>query len=260
HCLEAAGLAAQAADVRARARAAELAEVQSLSAEFKAVVEAAPMPADLESAVRDAYAELGRRTGRDGLPVAVRSSGESEDLAGASFAGQYDTFLWIRGADEVLAHVRRCWAGMFGPAVLTYRPEGGPDAVGAEYGICVGVQQMVEARSAGVMFTLDPVTGDRSKVVIEGCWGLGEGVVSGGITPSRYVVDKVTFELVHQQVQRQATKFGFDPQRGAVAEVAVDADLTEAPCLERDQITELARLAKTIERYRGAPQDIEWAV
>jgi pyruvate,water dikinase len=268
HFLDAAGLAERAGQVRAKARnadlQADLQQVQALSAEFAAAIEAAPMPADLERAIREAHAELEQRTRRPGLPVAVRSSGESEDLAGASFAGQYDTFLWIRGGDDVLGHVRRCWAGMFGPAVLTYRPDGNsdgdPDAVVADHGICVGVQQMVEARSAGVMFTLDPVTGDRSKVVIEGCWGLGEGVVSGGITPSRYVVDKVTFELVRQEVQRQVTQYGFDPGTGSVAEVPVAAELCEASCLDGEQITELARLAKTIERHRGAPQDIEWAV
>jgi pyruvate,water dikinase len=258
--LESAGLAERAREVRARARGADLAQVQALSAEFTSVLEAAPMPADLEDAIRTAYAALEQRTGRGGVPVAVRSSGESEDLAGASFAGQYDTFLWIRGGDDVLAHVRRCWAGMFGAAVLTYRPDGDAEAEVADHGICVGVQQMVPARSAGVMFTLDPVTGDRSKVVIEGCWGLGEGVVSGGITPSRYVVDKVTFEVVGKDVQRQATRFGFDPDRGSVAEIPVDAELREASCLDGEQIVELTRLAKRIERHRGAAQDIEWAV
>ncbi|OZM75406.1 PEP/pyruvate-binding domain-containing protein [Pseudonocardia sp. MH-G8] len=260
HFLDSAGLAQRARQVRAEARGADLPRVQELSAEFAAAIEAAPMPADLETAIRESYAELERRTGSTGLPVAVRSSGESEDLAGASFAGQYDTFLWIRTGDGVLAHARRCWAGMFGPAVLTYRPDTERDAAAGDHAICVGVQQMVQARAAGVMFTLDPVTGDRSKVVIEGCWGLGEGVVSGGITPSRYVVDKVTFEVVAQEVQRQETQYGFDPDTGSVGLVPVDAEVSGSPCLEAAQINTLARLAKEIERHRGAPQDIEWAV
>lgn len=255
-----AGLAERAREVRAAAVGADLAEVQAISAEFAAAIEAAPLPAELEAAVREAYAELERRTGRPGLPVAVRSSGESEDLAGASFAGQYDTFLWVRGSDEVLRHVRRCWAGMFGAAVLTYKPDSDPGAVVADHGICVGIQQMVEARAAGVMFTLDPVTGDRSKVVIEGCWGLGEGVVSGGITPSRYVVDKVTFEVVRRQISHQEEKYSVDPARGEVGLVPVDAELQAASCLEDEQIAVLAQLAKRIEQHRGAPQDIEWAV
>ena len=258
--LESAGLAERAREVRAQAVGADLARVQEISAEFTAAIEAASLPADLEAAVRSAYAELERRTGREGLPVAVRSSGESEDLAGASFAGQYDTFLWISGADEVLTYVRSCWAGMFGAAVLTYRPDADPSAVAVDHGICVGVQQMVEARSAGVMFTLDPVTGDRSKVVIEGCWGLGEGVVSGGVTPSRYVVDKVTFEVLKRDVAHQEQQYSFDPAIAAVGLVPVAPELCDAPCLDAGQIRALAELAKRIERHRGAPQDIEWAV
>jgi pyruvate,water dikinase len=257
--LESAGLAERARTVRARAVGADLARVQAISAEFMAAIEAAPMPADLETAIRAAHVELERRNGQPGSPVAVRSSGESEDLTGASFAGQYDTFLWIRGAEEVLRYVRRCWAGMFGAAVLTYRPDAVAAAT-ADHGICVGVQQMVPARSAGVMFTLDPVTGDRSKVVIEGCWGLGEGVVSGGITPSRYVVDKVTFEILKREVTPQESQFSFDPELRQVGLVPVPADRRESTCLEDQHIAALATLAKTIERHRGAPQDIEWAV
>jgi pyruvate, water dikinase len=258
--LESAGLAERALEVRRQAVGADLALVQQISAEFTAAIQAAPIPADLEAAIREAYAELERRAGRPGLPVAVRSSGESEDLAGASFAGQYDTFLWIRGAEEVLCLVRSCWAGLFGAAVLTYQPDTGSPAVSADHGICVGVQQMVDARSAGVMFTLDPVTGDRSKVVIEGCWGLGEGVVSGGITPSRYVVDKVTFEILKREITPQESQFSFDAERRAVGLVPVHLDLREASCLDDEHINALAVLAKTIERHRGAPQDIEWAV
>jgi pyruvate,water dikinase len=260
HFLSAAGLTERAGQVRAQAAGADLATVQALSAEFTAAIEAAPLPADLEAAVREAYAELERRTGLPDLPVAVRSSGESEDLAGASFAGQYDTFLWVRGIEEVLRRVRSCWAGMFGAAVLTYRPDSDPAAALADHGICVGIQQMVEARSAGVMFTLDPVTGDRSKVVIEGAWGLGEGVVSGGITPSRYVVDKVTFEVRKRDVAHQELQYGFDTALAAVGLVPVPAELQDAPCLTEEHVAALAQLAKRIEKQRGAPQDIEWAV
>lgn len=254
------GLADAARAVRTEARGADLARVQELSAEFSARIEDATVPAALEDAIRTSYARLEEEAGSAGLPVAVRSSGESEDLAGASFAGQYDTFLWIRGADDVLTHVRRCWAGMFGPAVLTYKPEATAAAVLDDHGICVGVQQMVEARSAGVMFTLDPVTGDRSKVVVEGCWGLGEGVVGGGVTPSRFVVDKVTFEVVRRELAPQESAYGVDPATGAVGLVPVAEDRREQPCLTDEEIDELATLAKRIERHRGAPQDIEWAV
>lgn len=261
HFLSAVGLVEQARQARIEASTANLARVQQLSAELAAAIEAAPMPPQLEHAIRESYAALERSVGEPALPVAVRSSGESEDLAGASFAGQYDTFLWVRGADEVLQHVRRCWAGLFGPAVLTYRPDAAnPAEPIGDYGLCVGVQQMVQARSAGVLFTLDPVTGDRSKVVVEGCWGLGEGVVSGALTPSRYVVDKVTFEVVNREIAHQPTRYDFDPVTGEVGLVAVPEQRHDASCLTDDELASLARVAKRIEQHHGAAQDIEWAV
>ncbi|AWT53062.1 PEP/pyruvate-binding domain-containing protein [Mycolicibacterium smegmatis] len=258
HFLAGSGLAAQARDTRAAAAGADLATVEKLSAAMAQSIADAELPADLEAAIRDAYAELSARTGEADVPVAVRSSGESEDLGGASFAGQYDTFLWVRGIDEVLTHVRRCWAGMFGSAVLTYRPHDTADLT--DHGICVGIQQMVASRSAGVMFTLDPVTGDRSKVVIEGCWGLGEGVVSGAITPSRYVVDKVTFEEVSAEIAVQEQMFALDPTTSLPGLVEVLADRRSEPCLHPAEIRALVELAKRIEAHRGAPQDIEWAI
>lgn len=147
---------------------------------------------------------------------------------------------------------------MFGSAVLTYRPT--PTADLTDYGICVGIQQMVASRSAGVMFTLDPVTGDRSKVVIEGCWGLGEGVVSGAITPSRYVIDKVTFEQVSAEVVVQEQMFALDPSTSLTGLIDVVASRRAEPCLSAEEIRALVELAKRIEKHRGAPQDIEWAV
>jgi pyruvate,water dikinase len=258
HFLEGSGLAERARSTREAAAEADLAEVEQLSAAMAQRIAEAELPADLEAAIRTAYADLSARAGEVDVPVAVRSSGESEDLGGASFAGQYDTFLWVRGIEDVLTHVRRCWAGMFGSAVLTYRPTKTADLT--DYGICVGIQQMVASRSAGVMFTLDPITGDRSKVVIEGCWGLGEGVVSGAITPSRYVIDKVTFEEVSAEVAVQEQMFGFDPATSVTGLMDVLASRRAAPCLAPEEIRVLVGLAKQIEQHRGAPQDIEWAV
>ncbi|AQA03162.1 pyruvate, phosphate dikinase [Mycobacterium sp. MS1601] len=256
--LEGAGLAERARRTREQAAGADLATVERLASEMAQAIAEAALPADLEAAIKTAYAELSAKTGDDDVPVAVRSSGESEDLGGASFAGQYDTFLWVRGVQDVLTHVRRCWAGMFGAAVLTYRPTDTAELT--DYGICVGIQQMVASRSAGVMFTLDPVTGDRSKVVIEGCWGLGEGVVSGAITPSRYVIDKVTFEQVSADVAVQEQMFALDPTTSLTGLIDVVASRRAQPCLTDEEIRELVELAKRIEKHRGAPQDIEWAI
>ena len=185
---------------------------------------ASPMPEALETAIRHGYRLLEERTGRAGVPVAVRSSGEAEDLADASFAGQYDTYLWIVGADAVLRQVRACWASMFGDTALTYRA-GGDDAAAAGGGICVGIQQMVEARAAGVMFTLDPLNGDRSKIVMEACWGLGEGVVKGDVTPSRFTIDKVTLEIVKRDV---VSSVGGVPLRSRLGRGQADADCARA--------------------------------
>jgi pyruvate,water dikinase len=191
--------------------------------------------------------------------VAVRSSGVAEDLGGASFAGQYETFLWVRGAEEVRRHVRRCWAGLFSAPVLTYRPADGATPP-ADAGMAVGVQRMVLARAAGVMFTLDPLNGDRSKVVLEGAWGLGEAVVSGEVTPDRFRVDKVTLELLEREVASKEVECRFDADAGGVRMVPVPAERRDASCLEDEHVIALATLAKRIERHRGAPVDIEWAV
>ena len=255
-----AGLHADAARVREEARKTTLGDIGEARARLVEAIRAAPMPEALETAIRRDYALLEERTGRAGVPVAVRSSGEAEDRADASFAGQYDTYLWITGADAVLRHVRACWASMFGDAALSYRA-GGDDAVAAAgAGICVGVQQMVEARAAGVMFTLDPLNGDRSKIVMEACWGLGEGVVKGDVTPSRFAIDKVTLEIVKRDIVPQAEEYRFDPASGAVGLMPIVTELGHAACIDNDEALALARLGKRIEAGRGAAQDIEWAI
>src|SRR5205823_6820983 len=139
---------------------------------------------EVEAAVRAAYAALGAARGETDPPVAVRSSAVGEDSAGASFAGQQDTFLWVHGADTVVRRVVDCWASLFSPAALAYRGRLGLDP--AETAMGVAVQAMVDARSAGVLFTLNPVNGDRSKIVIESGFGFGPAIVGGEINPDRF--------------------------------------------------------------------------
>jgi phosphoenolpyruvate synthase/pyruvate phosphate dikinase len=213
-----------------------------------------PLPAAVAAEVTAAYARLCDETGVDDVPVAVRSSGVAEDLAGASFAGQYETYLWIRGADSVLEHVRRCWTGLFGEAVLSYRPGGG---VG-DASMAVVVQQLVQPRAAGVLFTLDPVNGDRSKIAIEASWGLGEAVVAGEVTPDRFRVDKVTLDVVERAVSEKDVEYRWHD--GVVTTMPVPAERRGLPSLGDDDLRALAELAKRIERHRGAPQDVEWAI
>ena len=254
-----AGLDGRAAFVREAARRTALADIGSTRARLVEAIGAASMPDELETAIRRNYAALEEKTDRPGVPVAVRSSGEAEDLADASFAGQYDTYLWIAGADAVLRHVRACWASMFGDTALSYRA-GDAATVADSDGICVGVQQMVEARAAGVMFTLDPLNGDRSKIVMEACWGLGEGVVKGDVTPSRFTVDKVTLEIVQRDIVPQAEEYRFDPACAAVRLMPLAPEQGHSACIDDAEALALARLAKRIEAHRGAAQDIEWAI
>jgi pyruvate, water dikinase len=145
--------------------------------------------------------------------------------------------------------------------VLTYRPGTGlQTGDDVPPGMCAAVQQMVPARSAGVMFTLDPVNGDRSKIVIEACWGLGEGVVSGDVTPDRFRVDKVTLELLESTISVQTEEHRFDEQRGTVALMPVETERGERACLADDEVIRIAELGKRVERHKGAPQDLEWAI
>ena len=247
--------------MRNAARDMALVDIGKDRARLVEAIGASPMPEALETAIRHGYRLLEERTGRAGVPVAVRSSGEAEDLADASFAGQYDTYLWIVGADAVLRQVRACWASMFGDTALTYRAGSDDDALAVSGGICVGIQQMVEARAAGVMFTLDPLNGDRSKIVMEACWGLGEGVVKGDVTPSRFTIDKVTLEIVKRDVVPQSEEYRFDPASGAVRLMPICARADrESVCIDDAEALALAKLAKRIEGRRGAAQDIEWAI
>jgi pyruvate,water dikinase len=191
------------------------------------------------------------------LAVAVRSSATAEDLPGASFAGQQDTFLWVIGTDEILEKVKLCMSSLFTPRAISYRIKMGfpHDKVL----ISVGVQKIVDARAAGVMFTLNPTNGDPSKVVIEANWGLGETVVSGICNPDKYVVDKVTKEI-ERKVSAKECECIYDAVRGGVAHVDTPPDRREIPCVEDSEILELTRYAKRVEEYYGCPQDIEWAV
>ena len=260
HFMTYAGLVELATRIRAAALGTELSEIKRLTADLTAAIGSAPLPEDLDAAIRASYARLEQATGRADVPVVVRSSGESEDLAGASFAGQYDTYLWISGADAVVHNMRACWASMFGEAVLSYRHDGEATESASQPAICVGIQQMVEARSAGVMFTLDPLNGDLSKIVMEACWGLGEGMVKGDVTPSRFTLDKVSFEIIKRETAPQPEEYRFDPAANAVRLLPVPTERQQAACLSDPEVVALAQLAKQIEGRRNAPQDIEWAI
>jgi phosphoenolpyruvate synthase/pyruvate phosphate dikinase len=211
----------------------------------------------LAAEIAAAYRHLGR-AGDEHPPVAVRSSATAEDSAEASFAGQQDTYLWVRGPRAVADHVARCWASLFTARAVAYRARLGiPDEAAA---MAVVVQAMVPAEAAGVLLTLDPLTGDRSQVTIEAAYGLGLAVVEGEVTPDRFAVDKVTLELRSRTVGDKAVAYRFEPAAGRVARVEVPAALRARPCLDEAEVLELARLGKRVEQALGVPQDLEWAV
>lgn len=234
------------------------AESAAAGAEMRRIVEAATMPEPVRRAVTDAYAELGLRCGIPDVPVAVRSSATGEDAADASYAGEHDTYLWVRGPDDVLAAVQRCWSSLFTDRAIAYRGRIGPSGTGPA--MAVAVQQMVQARAAGVAFTLDPQNGDRSKIAIDASWGLGEAVVAGEVTPDHYLVDKVLMEISRRSVGDKAVEYRTAAGGRGISLAAVPADRRTVPCLSDDEIIEVARLARQAERHHGCPQDVEWAL
>jgi pyruvate,water dikinase len=215
-----------------------------------------PIPEVIESEVVAAYNSLCDRCGEPKLPVAVRSSATAEDLAEASFAGQQDTFLWVRGAAEVLKATLGCWASLFTDRAITYRARVGfPQD---EVLISVGIQKMVNAKCAGVMFTLDPVTGNSSKITIDANWGFGESIVQGMVCPDSFTIRKNPLEIEQCTVGQKDQCVV--PRECGTAVECVPSEQQDILCLNDEEIIELAKMGMRIEGHYGAPQDIEWAI
>jgi pyruvate,water dikinase len=222
------------------------------------LIEKAAIPEAVGQAIKDGYLRLCEKCGVESVPVAVRSSATAEDLPTASFAGQQDTYLWIQGSDQVVTHVQNCWASLYTPRAIAYRLKN--EFPHEKVLISVGVQKMVNAKAAGVMFTLNPTNGDVSKVLIEGNWGLGETVVSGSVNPDKFVVDKVMLEINERTISTKHIECVFDLKQGKVIDADVDADMQCTCCLTDNEIKMLVRAAKNIENHYGRPMDIEWAI
>lgn len=234
----------------------DAAGMQEASRQARALIESVDIPDDIARAIRDCYEWLCEHCDTDDIPVAVRSSATAEDLPDASFAGQQDTFLWVRGGEAVLEHVKRCWSSVFTDRAVAYRRETGHDH--EVVSMSVGIQKMVEPRAAGVAFTLNPSDGDRSQVAIDASWGLGEAVVSGEVTPDNYLVDKVLFEIVKRTISPKTIEYCVNGD--GVQAVEVPPERQTVPCLGDEEIKAIARLARRAEQHYGCPQDIEWAV
>jgi pyruvate,water dikinase len=233
----------------------ELEKITALSRELRQRLEGAPLPDEVNSEILAALAEL---CGPEkNLPVAVRSSATTEDAADASFAGLQDTYLWVIGPQETLKYVRSCWASLYSVPSIAYRRKHGLPEIGVA--MAVVVQGMVNARKAGVMFTRSPQTGDRSVITIEATWGLGSAVVSGEVTPDRFVVAKITGEISVREINDKHIQHLPAPA-GGVSEVETPEEMRRVPSLSDAEILALRDIARKIERHYGRPQDIEWAI
>ena len=219
------------------------------TAAYRDVGVGAPIPEDMAREITEAWSALGE------VPVAVRSSATAEDLEDASFAGQQDTYLNVRGAAALLEAVRECWASLWTERAVAYRARQGIDP--AELALAVVVQRMVEADAAGVMFTANPTNGRRDELVLSAAWGLGESVVGGSVTTDDLVVEKAGLRVASRTTADKAVMTVYAQER--TAEVPVPADRRRAPVLDDKAAAVLAELGVRVEQHYGAPQDIEWA-
>ncbi|RIK90858.1 MAG: phosphoenolpyruvate synthase [Burkholderiales bacterium] len=239
-----------------RLQSDDLDAIAAASAEARALLGQADLPAALYDGIA---AGLERICGGDtDAPMAVRSSATSEDSAEASFAGLQDTYLWIRGADAVVEHVRRCCASLYSVESVSYRRRLGMPEEGLA--MAVVIQRMVDARSSGVMFTRSPTTGDRSVVTLEASWGLGSAVVSGEVTPDRFVVAKVTGEIVRRDISSKLRRHRPDPSGSGVVDEEVPEAQRTIAAVSDAEVLALAAIARRVERHYGCAQDIEWAI
>lgn len=231
-------------------------EIAKATSDVRKRITDAPFPDDLADAVRKAYAAL--CGGESDSPVAIRSSATSEDSADASFAGLQDTYLWIKGPGAVIQSIRNCWASLYSTESVSYRLR----LKMPEDNIAMGVvvQRMVNSRSSGVMFTRSPTTGDRSVIAIEGNWGLGSSIVSGEVTPDTFVINKVTGEIRGRTISDKARQHIPDFEKGGVLDLEIEEDKRKAQCVSDEELSELAKIGKTIERHYGSAQDIEWSI
>lgn len=240
-------------------------KLESTGSQIRSMIRRAPIPEDLAREIRDAYAELSRDAGVDELDVAVRSSATAEDLPEASFAGQQETFLNIRGADDVIAAVRDSYASLFTDRAIAYRINNRIDHM--TVAISAGVQRMVRSDrgGAGVMFTLDPETGFPDVAVINAAWGLGETVVQGTVVPDQYMVFKPLLRpgfqpIVQKQLGEKARKLVYAPGGTKRTSMVATTEKEQRSFVLTDEETlQLARLAVVIEHHYGRPMDIEWA-
>ena len=255
--IEETGLAGTIAAALARVSPGNLDTIDAASKTIGEAMRFAPLPDDLRAEVVARYDALAGATADERPPVAVRSSALGEDSEEASYAGQQETFLWVRGSEQVCDAVRDCWASLYTPHAISYRAALRGDA---ETAMGVAVQLMVDAEVSGVLFTCNPVTGDPSTVAVNASWGLGIAVVSGELTPDEYLVSKVTGEVVRRTVSEKGVEYVPDAGGRGTVRRKVPVERHNEPCLGEAELSALVDLARRIEQHYGGHQDVEWAL
>jgi pyruvate,water dikinase len=256
--LDESGLRGKIAEAMAPVSPGDVDAIGAASHSISEAMRFAPVPQSVRAQVATRYSELASAAGEPEPPVAVRSSAVGEDSQDATFAGQQETYLWVREVEHVCDAVRDCWVSLYSAPAISYRLRLGRAL--EEPAMGVTIQLMVDAEVSGVLFTCNPVSGDPSMVAINASWGLGLAVVGGEVTPDDYLVSKITREVVREHVHDKQVEYVPDPGgRGAVRQGVPD-ERREARCLDAPQLEALVDVSRRIERHFGSHQDVEWAI
>jgi pyruvate, water dikinase len=233
-------------------------QIEAAAGQVRAEVANREIDAELAGLITEAYEELSSRCFDINAPTAVRSSAIGEDSGTASFAGIFDTYLGVSGADRVLTAVRQCWASLFSTRAVAYRLRSGLRH--RDMPMAVGVIELIHARASGVAFSAHPVTGKADRIVIETNWGWGEAVVQGLVTPDHIEVGKADRRVLSHQVASKKVVSAFDYAAGRVVETAMPARLANRQVLDDEQIAAVVDAVLTVERHYGYPVDVEWVL
>lgn len=234
----------------------DVVDVDTRAAHIRELIMTQEVPDNVRDESIAAYNTLMELCGGE-VPVAVRSSATAEDLPDASFAGQQDTYLWIIGQEAVMQKIRECWASLYTARAITYRMANNISDEGLS--MAVAVQKMVNSRTSGVAMTIDPSNGDKSKIVVDSSWGLGEMVVSGEVTPDNFLIDKVMMHIINRIISDKHEEL-VPSGHGTVIRKEVEAERRNSPSLSDEELIQVATLAKAAHKHYGSVQDIEWAI
>ncbi len=254
HFAETTGVTGKIASILATIDPSQPATTRTAAEQIGTLIKDTPLPPELRGAIEEAYAAL---MAKQDMACAVRSSAISEDGSAASFAGLYETYLNIRGIDDILSKVHECYVSLWAERAVGYRARNGG---GLDEAMSVVVMGLVPSESSGIAFTAHPVTGALDMVVINASWGLGEAIVSGRVTPDSFVVQKGSFNIVEREIYPKETGTFPNPEGHGTIDVTLASDIQRKPSLTDEEACAVARLATSVEEHYGSPQDVEWGL